>query len=212
MENKNISVSTNAGVGKTLLAAIAIFNRVDIRQNYVQALYVVDSYESAKQTTAYLTKLFAFTDIKIGVVVRLEESFVTHLDSHILIGTPKELASFRMLNVFNMKKLSIIVFDDADRVVPSTYTKGHLMNAIDSKCQTLIMSSFRMSCFAINDIPNVLRCELFANSHPFPANIEHFFIECMDEKTKYKMLYCLCSLNGKMIIFFHVSKPGFRVI
>lgn len=198
LKKPNLSIATNAGVGKTLVAGVAIFKQINQCLNHTQAIYVVDSYESAQQMFVYFGKLFAFTDIKIGLAVRLEESFVTHFDCHVLIGTPNEVASFRMLNVFNMKKLSIIILDDADSVISSTYTKNHLINAIDPKCQTLIMSSSWMSHHETNHVPNIHRCELFVDKQPFPANIEHFFIECLDEETKHKMLHTLCSMNGKM--------------
>lgn len=96
-KNENVSVCTNPGVGKTLVAGVSIFNSIDLREKYTEAIYLVESYEAAKQTTAYLAKLFAFTDVSIGVAVRLEKSFTTHFDFHLLVGTPKEMASHRML-------------------------------------------------------------------------------------------------------------------
>lgn len=204
-ENQNISISTNPGVGKTLIAATAIFNRIDMQKNYTQAVYVVDNYESVICTTLYLSKVLAYTGVKIGVAIQFETSFTVHFDNHVIIGTPKALAAFRMLNVFDMKKLAIIIFDDADRVLPSIYVKDHLMNAIPKQCQTLFMASSKISTLGISDMKHM---ELFVDDKPFLPNIQHFFINCVDDDAKFKMLQSLNTISGKLLVFFYVSKPG----
>lgn len=49
------------------------------------------------------------------------------------------------------------------------------------------------------------RLELYVNSQSFPSNIHHFFVQCIDEDTKFQMVHALSATNVKMMIFFTVS-------
>lgn len=48
------------------------------------------SNESASAVKVTLAKLTAYKNIHIGISVRHQQSFVTHFDFHVLIGTPHE--------------------------------------------------------------------------------------------------------------------------
>lgn len=121
---KNFSVATTSGSGKTLAACVAILNRVDVSKHYTQAIYVATSSESAYKAANVLCKLGAYKNVRIGMAVRNQKDFVVRFDFHILVGTPKELAGFRFLNVFDVEKLVVVVLDDADLVYTSVYIKN----------------------------------------------------------------------------------------
>lgn len=117
MENKNLALTTNPGVGKTLIAAAAIKHRIDSSCKHTQAVFVVESFSVARQTIMYLNKLYAFTNIKIGLAAGLDKSFVTHFDFHVLVGTPKGIQFVIPSPAFcssNLPKFNLILLFSID--------------------------------------------------------------------------------------------------
>lgn len=202
----NVSIASTSGSGKTLACGIAIMNRIDMSKKHTQAIYIVNSYENALHVLITLTKLTAFKDTGlIGSAAQEESTFVTHLDYPVLVGTPKILAGYRLLKVFDVSKLSIVVIDDAESVYPSVYTKTHILSAVPECCQVLLMTSKKTITHGASK-----RVRLFKGNNVFPPNVAHFYSNCPTETSKYAMLRNICiaanehDKKQKMIIFVEV--------
>lgn len=59
---------------------------------------------------------------------------------HVLVGTPKEMVSFKIMRMFNIEQVTLSVFDDADTVVTTTLVKDHIIAPL-KKCRKLVISS-----------------------------------------------------------------------
>lgn len=141
---------SQSGTGKTAAFVIAMLSRVDTNKNYPQILCLSPTYELAIQTGEVAAKIAQFSPIKLRYAVRGEESkFICQLifliktndnilnsfcfawlvdrnaklDDHIIIGTPGKVLDWSSkLRVFDIKKISVFVLDEADVMIA---TQGH---------------------------------------------------------------------------------------
>lgn len=101
-------------------------------------------------------------------------------NAHILVGTPKELVSMRILGGFDMEKVNCAVFDDADVVVTSDMVQRHLVKAL-SHAQVVLTSTTICSDYGIRD-PISIR---LLPSEEVLVNVSLFFIKCSDNVHKF---------------------------
>lgn len=62
------------------------------------------------------------------------------IDEQIIIGTPKELASYRILGAFDVSKIRLAIFDEYDIVVTTDLVDRHLVKAF-SEAQIVCLSA-----------------------------------------------------------------------
>lgn len=101
-------------------------------------------------------------------------------NEHIIVATPKELASFRVLGGFEIDEIVLAVFDDADLIVTSDIVQRHLLIPLLEKCQ-VVLSSTTIGQHNIAQAINV-------NIQPeeeLPSNLTIFFYVCNGNLEKF---------------------------
>lgn len=103
------------------------------------------------------------------------------LVTHVLVGTPKEMISFKMMRLFNIEKVTMCVFDDADTVVTTQLVKDHIIHAADNACRFMLMHSGRTSTKFDFMSPYEIHTSVCE------PNVEHFVVDCPSYIEKLKM-------------------------
>lgn len=121
---QNLIAQSQSGTGKTAAFVLAMLSRVDTSKNYPQALCLSPTYELAIQTGEVAAKMAKYCPIKLRFAVRGEEiARGSKLDDHIIIGTPGKILDWSTkYRVFDIKKISVFVLDEADVMIA---TQGH---------------------------------------------------------------------------------------
>lgn len=120
-----------------------------------------------------------------------------------LVGTPKEMISFKMMRLFNIENATLCVFDDADTVVTTQLVKDHIVDAVNDSCRILLIhsgnASLKFDVIAPYDL-HVNVCE---------QNIEQYFVDCPSNVEKLKLALLLSHelirWNFQALIFVEVS-------
>lgn len=131
------------------------------------------------------------------------------LDEHILVGTPKEIATLRILGGFDMDDVETIFFDDADIIVTTDIVQRHLMNGkpgqqivFATATQTAKMTRHLMNSATFLDINE--ECDIF-------DTVAQHFIKCEDFDHKVDTLRLIIDgfrrkcKTEKILIFCNVS-------
>lgn len=122
---QNMIAQSQSGTGKTACFVLAMLSRVDTTKNYPQVLCLSPVYELAIQTGEVAAKMAQFCpDIRLRFAVRGEEvERNSKLTDHIIIGTPGKVLDWGCkFKVFDLKKISVFVLDEADVMIA---TQGH---------------------------------------------------------------------------------------
>ena len=122
---QNMIAQSQSGTGKTAAFVLAMLSRVDAAKNYPQVLCLSPTYELAIQTGEVAAKMAQFCpEIRLRFAVRGEEvERNATLTDHIIIGTPGKILDWGLkFKVFDLKKISVFVLDEADVMIA---TQGH---------------------------------------------------------------------------------------
>lgn len=131
------------------------------------------------------------------------------LDCHVLVGSPKEMVSFKIMRLFNIEQVTLCVFDDADAIVTTKLVKEHIIEPLNNRRKVLISSNiegtqidFMMTYFFRSDIISV--------------NVKQCFAIC---PTNYEKLLAILTanevierLNVQGIVFFEVNYKEFSCL
>lgn len=116
---------------------------------------------------------------------------------HILIGTPKEMASVQISGAFDMNKVKLGIYDDADIVVPSDIVQRYLLKPmVATACQVVLTSATISKTY---DIPNSV---LLSREEEICNNLSHYFIKCHDEYHKFD---AACKVIDALFRKFHAE-------
>lgn len=131
----DIIAQSQSGTGKTGAFGIAILSRIDVRQNYPQAIILVNTRELASQIHHVLTNLSIFMNIKINLCIGgnygqgVFDNMQMSYKSHILVGTPGRVVDIlerdkkkNFRNKFRLiDRLKMLVLDEADVLLRSDF-------------------------------------------------------------------------------------------
>lgn len=59
---------------------------------------------------------------------------------HIVVGSPKEVVSLKIMRIFNIEDVSLCVIDDADVVCTTSLIKDHITNSVNN-CRKILIAS-----------------------------------------------------------------------
>jgi len=121
LAGRDIMVQSRTGSGKTGAYLLPIIQKIDSRQNNVQALVLVPTRELALQVFREARMLTQDTAIKTAVVYG-GVGYHAQLESfregaQIVIGTPGRILDHLLNGHLTLDRLKILVFDEADRML-----------------------------------------------------------------------------------------------
>ncbi|KXS19389.1 DEAD-domain-containing protein [Gonapodya prolifera JEL478] len=156
---KDILARAKNGTGKTAAFTIPILEKVNTRVNKVQAVILVPTRELALQTSQVAKTLGKhLPNLQVMVttggttlkddILRLGETV------HILVGTPGRLLDLASKNVANLSTASILVMDEADKLLSPEFQPiiEQLISFMPKQRQILLYSAtFPMIVKAFKD-------------------------------------------------------------
>lgn len=134
--------------------------------------------------------------------------YVIRPDCHIIIGTPKEIIAYRLLNIFDVNNLVVAVIDDSDMVATFPLMKSNIIDPLPKSCQKIYVSSVQTR--SNNDIHPAIELKLTINDSFYPQTITDYFIKLPTNSNKLEIISAVCSevfllTRAQAIIFFTVS-------
>ena len=121
LKGETLMVQSATGTGKTLAFLVPIIEKVDLKNQNIQAIIIAPTRELAQQIFDFATPfLKEFPDVKIKLfksgIEREESSQGLSIPPHIAIGTPGRLADILVGSV-SLKSVNTIVLDEADMLL-----------------------------------------------------------------------------------------------
>lgn len=112
----------------------------------------------------------------------LFSAFVQPSEGHIVVGTPKDISSCRILGFYDLKKIELTVMDDADMIATSHNFVDHVLKQLPEKCQRIASSPL----YNDNCLSNFNVQTLWIKSSEL-THIKQFFVNSSDlnEKCRY---------------------------
>lgn len=219
---QNMIAQSQSGTGKTAAFVLAMLSRVDATKNYPQIICLSPTYELAIQTGEVAAKMAQFCpEIKIKYAVRGEEiDRNAKLADHIIIGTPGKLLDWAIkFKVFDMKKITVFVLDEADVMIA---TQGHqdqcirIHKQLPTSCQMMFFSATyekEVMDFAEYIVPNPIIIKLMREQESLD-NIKQYYVKCNNQDEKYQAItniygvitvgqaIMFCAVSTYLILFF----------
>lgn len=125
---------------------------------------------------------------------------LTEPDCHILVGSPREIASFKLMRLFDINCISLCIMDDADIVNTTSLIQEQITRPL--KCKKILISSSSLA-FASKYVENINNLV-----HNGDDGISQYFLKCGDVSVKFKAILsiykCLVETNQQGIIFVQV--------
>lgn len=138
------------------------------------------------------------------------------ITEHVILGTPGKVvdATFRYKN-FDPSKIKVFVLDEADNMINEQGLGAQsirIQKLLSKSCQIMLFSATYNDVimeFAEKIVPNPLIIRLKKEEECLD-NIDQYYVECADDKEKYKSvanLFGTLSI-GQMFIFCHTKKSA----
>jgi len=216
---QNLIAQSQSGTGKTAAFSLAMLSRVDLNQEFPQALCLAPTMELAAQIHDVVRTMGQFMP-NLHIALAIRGSQVTRnveLKDHIIIGTPGTVTDWcsGRLNVFNLKKIKVFVLDEADVMIDQ---QGHqdicirIVRGLSSTCQMMLFSAtyrnpvIEFATKVVKD-PMIIRLRRQEESLSY---IKQFYVKCENFESKYRALTNIYGIItvGQSIVFCHTRKTA----
>lgn len=144
---KDISAKAQTGTGKTLAFMLPLFEKIDINEDYTQALIITPTRELAIQITEEANKLTQYKDIGIlavygGQDVKKQKRKLKN-GVALIIATPGRLLDHIENGTTDLSKIKTLVIDEADEMINMGFFKDLevIINQTPKSRQTLLFSA-----------------------------------------------------------------------
>jgi ATP-dependent RNA helicase RhlE len=225
LKGEDVLAIAQTGTGKTAAFVIPILHllqerKVDRRPNGIKCLVMTPTHELALQVHSVFQMLGKHTRVTSfcihgGVdqapqIAKLEEGV------DVLIVTPGRMFDLLNQGVLNLKRVEILVLDEADHMLDLGFIKDirHVMRHIPEQRQTLFFSATiddNIKDLAYSIVRNAIRIQISPND-PVAKNIEHSvaFI-AMDDKRFFLEGLINNNAEKKMLVFVRTKVRAERV-
>ncbi len=144
---KDISAKAQTGTGKTLAFMLPLFEKIDINEDYTQALIITPTRELAIQITEEARKLTKYKDIGIlavygGQDVKKQKRKLKN-GVALIIATPGRLLDHIENGTTDLSKIKTLVIDEADEIINMGFFKDVevIIKQTPKTRQTLLFSA-----------------------------------------------------------------------
>jgi ATP-independent RNA helicase DbpA len=230
LQGKDVIAKAKTGSGKTVAFGLAILSHLQVENFAVQALVLCPTRELADQVSAALRQLARLMpNIKIlnlsgGMPMKPQLESLRH-PAHIIVGTPGRVQKHLTKNTLNLKNLTTLVLDEADRMLDLGFLDEikAIIAACPKKRQTLLFSAtypeeINNTCQAFMRDPHTVHADTLHTE----LNIEQLFYKVDHDSYKLPLLKSLllhhqpastlifCNTKNKTIeLTDQLSKAGF---
>lgn len=121
LQGKDMMVQARTGSGKTGAFVLPLVEKLDPELPHCQALALVPTRELALQVGDEAHRLFGDSGLNVaavyGGVGYKSQRAAFEKGAHFVVGTPGRVLDHLLNRAFNLDKLQILVFDEADRML-----------------------------------------------------------------------------------------------
>jgi ATP-dependent RNA helicase RhlE len=120
LAGEDVLVQSPTGSGKTLAFGLPMVERISAESRRPAALVLAPTRELAEQIVDELTSIAHSRALKIAAVyggVGIPAQAKRAANAHIVVATPGRLEDLLDRGVFNLKQISLLVLDEADRML-----------------------------------------------------------------------------------------------
>ncbi|MGI2164538.1 DEAD/DEAH box helicase [Shewanella oncorhynchi] len=224
LAKRDVMAGAQTGTGKTAAFALPILHHLLalspsqelITVRPVRALVLVPTRELAVQVQQSFVKYAKGTDIRIGIAyggVSIDAQVaVFNAGIDVLIATPGRLLDHLRQGALNLKQLSVLVFDEADRMLDMGFMDEiqAVLKQVPSDRQTLLFSAtldaaiFSLSKTLLRD-PKLIEV---AKRNTTAAEIEQV-VYAVDADRKIELVsHLVRSKNWHQVLIFSRTKQG----
>lgn len=224
LAKRDVMAGAQTGTGKTAAFALPILHNLMtlspsqelITVRPVRALVLVPTRELAVQVQQSFVKYAKGTDIRIGIAyggVSIDAQVaVFNAGIDVLIATPGRLLDHLRQGALNLKQLSVLVFDEADRMLDMGFMDEiqAVLKQVPSDRQTLLFSAtldaaiFSLSKTLLRD-PKLIEV---AKRNTTAAEIEQV-VYAVDADRKTELVsHLVRSKNWHQVLIFSRTKQG----
>ncbi len=148
LKNQDVIAQAKTGSGKTAAFGLSLLNQLEIENYRVQGLVLCPTRELAEQVSQTLRQLARLMpNVKVlnlsgGMPMKAQLDSLRH-GAHIIVGTPGRVQKHLDKETLSLKKLKILILDEADRMLDmGFYDAIHDIIALcPQQRQTLLFSA-----------------------------------------------------------------------
>lgn len=146
-KGQDVIAQSQSGTGKTGAFAIGCLSRIDPKKRYPQAIIMANTRELAQQINSVCKMLSKHiglrTCLSIGEYMNVGKNISVARESHVIIGTPGRIENIIKEGAFNMKKIKVLVLDEADELLSENFiqTMKSIITRLPSSAQICIFSA-----------------------------------------------------------------------
>lgn len=152
MQGKDVIASAQTGTGKTAAFLLPLINKLILSkyEKDISAMIIVPTRELAIQISQHMEGLSYFTEVSSIAIYGggdgnsfIEEKRALMNGVDVVICTPGKMISHLNMGYVNLKKLQILVLDEADRMLDMGFSDdiNRIINFIGSTRQSLLFSA-----------------------------------------------------------------------
>ena len=121
LAGREMLVQSRTGSGKTAAYVLPIMQKINMQQNFAQALVLVPTRELALQVSMEAQMLTQGTNLRTAVVYG-GVGYNAQLEAfrggaQLVVGTPGRILDHLLKNTLSLDHLKILIFDEADRML-----------------------------------------------------------------------------------------------
>ena len=211
MTGNDVVATAQTGTGKTLAFAIPVLEALNAmpRSKTVKALILSPTRELAIQIEETFKKMNEGTRIKTAVVVgglsEGKQLAKIRQGAEVIIATPGRLVDFLNRNLVNLSQTSMIVLDEADRMLDMGFLPALrvILDELPEKRQTMLFSATiekSVSHLVKEYVTNPIRVACGVATKP-AENVDLFVFE-IDQRQKFELLmHLLYEQQGTALVF-----------
>ena len=214
MQGLDVIALAETGSGKTAACAIPICHRIDVSQDYVQALIIVPTRELALQYATEVQKIGAEKLVKAfaifgGENAAMQQSKLKH-GVHVLVVTPGRLIDFIYSRQIDLSHVETLILDEADEMLSMGFYDDleFIIQCLIHDHQTLLFSATmppQIRKIAKQHMKDPIDVILTGKQRS-PDSIEHGFAYCQPDQKGPTLCRIIEELHPKQAIIFCRSR------
>lgn len=203
----NMIGQSQSGTGKTAAFSLTMLSRVDVSIKAPQCICLSPTRELARQNLEVVQTMGKFTGITSQLVIPDSVERNEKVTSQVLVGTPGIVMSLSKKRQLDLSKVKVYVLDEADNMLDAQGMGDQSVRVkrlLPKTCQLVLFSATfptKVREFAEKLVPNANSISLKQEELNVDA-IKQLYMDCADEKEKYKMLnelYGLLTIASSII-------------